>query len=117
MYLHEHTLSIWIDKGGYIAEGPSSNVASITHDKDPVIPCFDTILTSCTAKRLIELAPKLVKQGVLKGMRIGYLNVEEAKGAAEMMHVGSSLPLLPIIVSHEKPIGHCDNWKCSKSNI
>ncbi|KAJ7981778.1 D-amino-acid transaminase, chloroplastic-like [Quillaja saponaria] len=57
--------SIWIDEEGYIAEGPNVNV--ITHDKELVMPLFDKILTGCTAKRLLELAPKLVKQGCLKG--------------------------------------------------
>ncbi|KAF3442471.1 hypothetical protein FNV43_RR16387 [Rhamnella rubrinervis] len=97
--------SIWVDEEGYIAEGPNVNVAFITHDKELVLPFFDNILSGCTAKRLIELAPKLVEQGVLEGVRLAKLTVEEAKGAAEMMYVGSTLPLLPIIMWDEKPIG------------
>jgi len=31
--------------------------------------------------------------------------VEEAKGAAEMMYVGSTLPILPIVMWDEQPIG------------
>lgn len=75
--------SIWIDEEGYIAGGPNSNVAFITHEKELVLPSFDKIHTGCTAKRVIELAPKLVGQGVLKGMRIANLTLEEAKGAAD----------------------------------
>lgn len=97
--------SIWVDEEGYIAEGPNVNVAFITHDKELVLPYFDKILGGCTAKRLLELAPKLVDQGKLKCVRTGNLTVEEGKGAAEMMYVGSTLPLLPIIAWDEQPIG------------
>ncbi|KAJ7948691.1 D-amino-acid transaminase, chloroplastic-like [Quillaja saponaria] len=97
--------SIWVDEEGYIAEGPNVNVAFITYDKELVLPFFDNILTGCTAKRLLELAPKLVEKGSLKGVKTKNLSVEEGKGAAEMMYVGSTLPLLPIITWDEQPIG------------
>ncbi|KAI8552509.1 hypothetical protein RHMOL_Rhmol06G0272400 [Rhododendron molle] len=97
--------SIWVDDNGYIAEGPNVNVAFITHDKELIMPFFDKILSGCTALRLLELAPKLVEQGLLKSVRTGNLTVEEAKGAAEMMYVGSTLPVLPIIMWDDKPIG------------
>ncbi len=97
--------SIWVDEEGYIAEGPNVNVAFINHDKELLLPSFDKILTGCTVKRLMELVPKLVDQGRLKGMRTANLTVEEAKGAAEMMFVGSTLPILPIIMWDEQPIG------------
>ncbi|KAL9444014.1 hypothetical protein AB3S75_017232 [Citrus x aurantiifolia] len=97
--------SIWIDEDGYVAEGPNVNVAFITHDKELVLPFFDKILSGCTAKRLLELAPKLVEQGRLKSVKTVNLTVDEAKGAAEMMYVGSTLPLLPITVWDEQPIG------------
>ncbi|KAI3457423.1 hypothetical protein Pfo_014086 [Paulownia fortunei] len=97
--------SIWVDEEGYIAEGPNVNVAFITHEKELILPLFDKILSGCTALRLLQLAPKLVEQGRLKCVRTGNLTVEEAKGAAEMMYVGSTLPILPIIMWDEKPIG------------
>lgn len=97
--------SIWIDEEGYIAEGPNVNVAFITDDKELILPSFDKILSGCTAKRLLELAPKLVEQGRLKSIKTGNLTVDEAKAAAEMMYVGSTLPVLSIIAWDEKPIG------------
>ncbi|KAJ4829289.1 hypothetical protein Tsubulata_000982 [Turnera subulata] len=97
--------SIWIDDDGYIAEGPNVNVAFITQDKELVLPFFDKILSGCTAKRLLQLGPKLVEQGRLKSVKTGNLTVEEAKGAVEMMYVGSTLPVLPIVMWDEQPIG------------
>ncbi|PIN03575.1 Branched chain aminotransferase BCAT1, pyridoxal phosphate enzymes type IV superfamily [Handroanthus impetiginosus] len=97
--------SIWVDEEGYIAEGPNVNVAFITREKELILPLFDKILSGCTALRLLELAPKLVEQRRLKSVKTGNLTVEEAKEAAEMMYVGSTLPVLPIIAWDDKPIG------------
>lgn len=97
--------SIWVDEAGYIAEGPNVNVAFITKEKELVMPLFDNILHGCTAKRLLELAPKLVDQGLLKAVMTKNITLEEAKAAAEMMYVGSTLPLLPIITWDDQPVG------------
>ncbi|KAM1041705.1 hypothetical protein ACFX2I_030818 [Malus domestica] len=97
--------SIWVDEEGYIAEGPNVNVAFITHDKELIVPFFDKILNGCTVLRMLERAPKLVEQGRLKAVRTANLTVEEAKSSAEMMYVGSTLPVLPIITWDEQPIG------------
>ncbi|KAK9049243.1 hypothetical protein SSX86_031790 [Deinandra increscens subsp. villosa] len=97
--------SIWVDDEGFIAEGPNVNVGFITHEKELILPFFDKILSGCTAKRLLELAPKLVENGSLKSVKVGNITVEEAKQAAEMMYIGSTLPVLPIIEWDEKPIG------------
>ncbi|KAJ0103557.1 hypothetical protein Patl1_04732 [Pistacia atlantica] len=102
---HGASASIWIDEAGYIAEGPNVNVGFITHDKELILPHFDKILGGCTAKRLLELAPKLVEQGRLKSIKTANLTIEEAKNEAEMMYIGSTLPILPIIKWDEQPIG------------
>ncbi|XP_021837883.1 D-amino-acid transaminase, chloroplastic-like [Spinacia oleracea] len=98
--------SIWVDDEGYIAEGPNMNVAFVNQDTELVIPKFDKILAGCTENRLLELAPKLVEQGRLKAVKTAHISVEEAKAAAEMMFVGSSLPVAPIIMWDDKPIGN-----------
>ncbi|KAL6999566.1 aminodeoxychorismate lyase [Sarracenia purpurea var. burkii] len=97
--------SIWVDEEGYIAEGPNVNVAFITHDKELILPPFDKILCGCTALRLLELAPKLVEDERLKAVKIANLTLNEAKGMAEIMFVGSTLPVLPIIMWDDRPIG------------
>ncbi|XP_010260309.1 PREDICTED: D-amino-acid transaminase, chloroplastic-like isoform X2 [Nelumbo nucifera] len=97
--------SIWVDDEGCVAEGPNMNVALITQKKELLLPSFDKVLAGCTAKRLMALAPKLVEQGLLKSVNTADIPVEEARNAAEMMFVGSGLPILPIIMWDEKPIG------------
>ncbi|XP_021773729.1 D-amino-acid transaminase, chloroplastic-like [Chenopodium quinoa] len=98
--------SIWVDDEGYIAEGPNMNVAFVNHERELVIPKFDKILAGCTENRLVELAPKLIDKGHLKAVRTADTSIEEAKAAAEMMFVGSSLPIAPIIMWDGKPIGN-----------
>ncbi|KAK9092689.1 hypothetical protein Syun_027600 [Stephania yunnanensis] len=97
--------SIWVDEEGYIAEGPNVNVAFISKDKELLMPFFDKILSGCTAKRLLQLAPKLVEQGLLKSVKTANITLEQAKSSSEMMFIGSSLPILPIIMWDEQPIG------------
>lgn len=97
--------SIWVDEQGYVAEGPNVNVAFISKAKELLLPSFDKILSGCTAKRLLALAPKLVEKGLLKSVGTGDITLEEAKKSAEMMFVGSGLPILPIIEWDEQPIG------------
>ncbi|GMN54445.1 hypothetical protein TIFTF001_023574 [Ficus carica] len=97
--------SIWIDDESYVAEGPNVNVAFITREKELVVPLFDKVLSGCTVKRLLELAPKLVAEGRLKGVKLENITAEQAKDAAEMMYVGSTLPVLPIIMWDDQQIG------------
>lgn len=97
--------SIWVDEEGYVAEGPNVNVAFISKNKELFLPSFDKILGGRTAMRLLELAPQLVKDGLLTDIKIGNLSVEEAKNSAEMMYVGSGLPILPIVSWDGLPIG------------
>ncbi|XP_058095808.1 D-amino-acid transaminase, chloroplastic-like [Magnolia sinica] len=97
--------SIWIDDKGNIAEGPNINVALISKEKELLLPFFDKILSGCTAKRLLALAPKLVEQGILKSVTTRDITVDQAKNSAEMMYVGSGLPILPIIEWDGQPVG------------
>uniref|UniRef100_A0A1D1XL59 aminodeoxychorismate lyase n=1 Tax=Anthurium amnicola TaxID=1678845 RepID=A0A1D1XL59_9ARAE len=97
--------SVWVDDHGFVAEGPNVNVAFVSRSKELVLPEFDKILGGCTAKRLLRLAHRLVEKGLLKGVRTGNITVEEAKDSEEMMFVGSTLPLLPIVAWDGQPIG------------
>lgn len=98
--------SVWVDDSGHIAEGPNVNIAIISKTKELLLPAFDNVLTGCTAKRLLALAPKLVEKGLLKGVDNRSITVEEAKNSAEMMFVGSTLPILPIIEWDGEHVGN-----------
>ncbi|KAG0446802.1 hypothetical protein HPP92_028640 [Vanilla planifolia] len=96
--------SVWVDEDGHVAEGPNVNVAFVSKNDELLLPTFDSILAGCTAKRLLALAPKLVERGLLKRIEVRKISLEEAKNSAEMMCVGSTLPLLPIIEWDGRPV-------------
>lgn len=89
--------SIWVDEQGYVAEGPNCNIAFVSKERELLLPKPDKILHGCTAKRLLMLASKLIKKGILKSVAIRDISVDEAKGSSEMMFVSSLIPIMPII--------------------
>ncbi|EES19279.1 D-amino-acid transaminase, chloroplastic [Sorghum bicolor] len=97
--------SVWVDEDGYVAEGPTMNVAFVTTGGDLVLPAFDRVLSGCTAKRVLALAPELVGAGLLRSVRDARISADEARQCAEMMFLGSGLPLLPVVEWDGKPVG------------
>ena len=96
---------VWVDEDGCVAEGPTMNVAFVTAAGDLVLPAFDRVLGGCTAKRLLALAPRLVEAGLLRGAGDARISADEARRCAEMMFVGSGLPVLPVVEWDGQPIG------------
>lgn len=98
--------SVWVDGEGYVAEGPMVNVAFVTPERELVLPVFDNILSGCTARRMLALAPTLVEAGVLTGgVSNRNITVHEARRCVEMAFVGSGLPVLPIVEWDGQPVG------------
>lgn len=98
--------AIWLDNDGLIAEGPNMNVAFVTKEKELLMPRFDKILSGCTAKRILNLAEGLVKEGKLHGVKVANLTVEQGKNADEMMLIGSGVLVRPVVQWDEQIIGN-----------
>lgn len=98
--------AIWLDEQGFIAEGPNMNVAFVTREKKLVMPKFDNILSGCTAKRVLTLAEILVNDGILSGIEVRDIIVEEGKGASEMILIGSGILVRPVVQWDEQVIGN-----------
>lgn len=97
--------AIWLDEDGFVAEGPNMNVAFVTKEKEFLMPRFDKILSGCTAKRVLVLAENLVREGKIRGIRIGDVTLEEGKRADEMMLIGSGVLVRPVLQWDEQVIG------------
>ncbi|XP_068648984.1 D-amino-acid transaminase, chloroplastic [Aristolochia californica] len=97
--------AIWLDDESYVAEGPNMNVGFVTAEKELLTPYFDKILGGCTAKRVLVLAEKLVKEGILSGIRLGNVTVEEGKKADEMMLIGSGILVKSVLQWDDQVIG------------
>ncbi len=96
---------IFIDAAGNVGESSNMNVAFITADGMLKHPKFDHILSGCTSLRLLELATRLQTTGVLKGVQVCDIPVAEARAAHEMLLIGSSVKVAPIVEWDGKPIG------------
>jgi 4-amino-4-deoxychorismate lyase len=96
---------IFIDAHGMIGESSNMNVAFVTRDRVLRHPTFDAILAGCTVTRVLELAKQLVDNGRLKDIVIADVSTEEARQAAEMLLVGSSVHVAPITQWDGQPVG------------
>lgn len=88
---------VFLDADGFVGESSNMNVAFVTKDRILKHPKFDHILSGCTSLRLLELAPALIQQGVLSDVRVGDVSVPEAHASKEMLLIGSSIKVAPVV--------------------
>jgi len=96
---------VFIDQRGMVAESSNMNVAFVTKDRVFRHPPFEAILSGITIQRMLKLAERLVAQGDLKEIRLADISIDEGRQAAEMMLVGSSIKVAPVVQWDGKPIG------------
>lgn len=96
---------VFIDAAGNVGESSNMNVAFVTADGVLRHPRFDHILSGCTSLRLLELAPALKSRGLIKDVQVCDVPVAEARGAREMMLIGSSVKVAPVVEWDRRPIG------------
>jgi len=88
---------VFIDAAGHVGESSNMNVAFVTQDGVFRHPKFEHILSGCTSMRLLELAPRLVTQGLIAGVEVCDVPVGDARAAREMMLIGSSIKVASIV--------------------
>jgi 4-amino-4-deoxychorismate lyase len=96
---------IFIDQRGMVAESSNMNVAFVSKDGVFRHPPFDAILSGITIQRVLNFAERLVKSGDLKGIRVADVPVTEGRQSAEMMLIGSSIKVAPVVQWDGNPIG------------
>ena len=96
---------VFIDQRGMIAESSNMNVAFVTHDRVFRHPPFDAILSGITIRRVLDFVQRLVEAGVLSGVRVAEISVQEGQQAAEMMLIGSSIKIAPVVQWDGRDIG------------
>ena len=95
---------VFVDEAGNVGESSNMNVAFVGEDNVLRHPRFDHILSGCTSLRLLELARGLVGRE-LKGVEVRDIPVAEARASREMLLIGSSIKVAPIVEWDRKPIG------------
>ncbi|MGE0863942.1 MAG: aminotransferase class IV [Vicinamibacterales bacterium] len=88
---------VFIDPAGNVGESSNMNVAFVTQDGLFRHPKFDHILSGCTSLRLLDLAPRLMQQGLIAGVEVCDVPVADARAAREMMLIGSSIKVASIV--------------------
>jgi 4-amino-4-deoxychorismate lyase len=96
---------VFIDEAGHVGESSNMNVAFVSADGRLKHPKFDHILSGCTSLRLLELAASLKAQGVIRSVEVCDISVAEARASREMLLIGSSVKVAPIVEWDGKPIG------------
>jgi 4-amino-4-deoxychorismate lyase len=96
---------VFIDPAGHVGESSNMNVAFVTPDGVFVHPRFDHILSGCTSLRLLELAPRLRDQGLLTGVEVRNVPIDEARRSREMLLLGSSVKVAPIVQWDAQMVG------------
>src|SRR6186997_2170346 len=97
---------VFIDDEGFVGESSNMNVAFVTADGVFRHPTFERVLPGCTSLRLLDLARSLTIRGVLNGVEVCDIPVADARAAREMVLLGSSVKVAPIVEWDGKPIGN-----------
>jgi 4-amino-4-deoxychorismate lyase len=96
---------VFIDQRGMVAESSNMNVAFVTRDRIFRHPPFDAILSGITIQRVLDFAQRLVQQSALSAVKLADIPVEEGRAAAEMMLIGSSIKVAPVVQWDGRQIG------------
>ncbi len=96
---------IFMDHRGMVGEGSNMNVAFVSRDRIFRHPPFDSILPGITIQRITQLARRLVEQGDLRDIVFSDIPVEEGRSAAEMLLIGSTIKVMPVIEWDDRLIG------------
>jgi 4-amino-4-deoxychorismate lyase len=97
---------VFIDEAGFVGESSNMNVAFVTQDGVLRHPKFERVLPGCTSLRLLDLGRSLATRGVLNGVEVCDIPVADARAAREMVLLGSSVKVAPIVEWDGKPIGN-----------
>lgn len=97
---------VFVDDQGHVLEGPNMNVMALTLEGELVTPPLDSVLAGITVQRVQELVQKHLDEGTLgdfeelepiKKVTQRPIGVDEIKTCAEVMMVGTSVKVFPVI--------------------
>jgi 4-amino-4-deoxychorismate lyase len=96
---------VFIDEAGHVGESSNMNVAFVMTDGILRHPRFHHVLPGCTSLRLLEMASSLVSRGLLTGVEVCDIPAAEARGAREMLLLGSSIKVASVVEWVGRPVG------------
>jgi branched-subunit amino acid aminotransferase/4-amino-4-deoxychorismate lyase len=97
---------VTLDEHGHIGEGATENIAILSSDNELLMPPPERVLAGTTAKRTLELAQQLVNDGSLKAAEYRNITVEQAATAKEIVILGTTTDVTPVIEWEGNPVGN-----------
>jgi len=98
--------AISLDGDGFMAEGSTESLGVFSGDGILKFPGFENTLAGITLNRIFQLAGTLVKEELIKGVQFAKIAPEEAYSSSEIMLLGTSINLLPVISFDDNSIGN-----------
>mmetsp|Transcript_88577 Transcript_88577/g.223052 ORF Transcript_88577/g.223052 Transcript_88577/m.223052 type:complete len:352 (+) Transcript_88577:101-1156(+) len=99
------SFGVLIDNDGNIAESCVLNCTFVTQDRRLITPVFDKILAGTTVRKILEVATKLVDEGLLTAISQEKVPVATARGCIEMFLSGGDQHIVPVTHWDDKPVG------------
>jgi branched-chain amino acid aminotransferase len=92
------------DSHGFLAEGPTENIAIINDKNELVAPLYDNMLKGTTLQRSLELAREFKSELGFTAVLQKNISKEEVLKAKEAFMVGTTLSILPIREIEGQPL-------------
>lgn len=89
--------TIGIDSSGTLTEGSTENIILVDKNKNLLRPKLRQILKGTTMMRTFDLAEALISEGLLKSIQEKDLTEADLVSAQEVMMVGTTLDVLPVV--------------------
>lgn len=97
--------SVNLDEEGFIGEGSTENICIVSEDGYLRIPEFENTLAGTTAGRVFQLALALEHEQTIKGVQFAKISQEDVYHSSEVMMMGTSINLVPVVRFDGKVIG------------
>jgi len=98
--------SIALDERGFLAEGSTESMGIVSKDLILKFPKFDRTLRGITLSRVHDLAYDLVTKATLNGVSFCDIKKEEAYDSREIILLGTTFDILPVIQFDGHEIGN-----------
>jgi branched-subunit amino acid aminotransferase/4-amino-4-deoxychorismate lyase len=92
------------DERGRLGEGATENIGVVTSEGVLTFPCLDGILMGTTMMRVMELAKRVVAQGLLKEVSFGDLLRRDMETAQEIFIVGTTTDVTQVREFDGEPV-------------
>ncbi len=85
------------DENGYLAEGATESIAWVSRRGELVFPASRQILRGTTAARVEFLARRLIRDGLLRGIRHSQAGPATVRSSQEVLLLGTSIDVVAVV--------------------